>query len=68
MNLECKLLKKIRFGDHIMFAGTVVAGKTTNEKPLVYHIGKYWELTKMVKRVSKKKRQFMKGIVENYKK
>jgi flavin reductase (DIM6/NTAB) family NADH-FMN oxidoreductase RutF len=45
MNAECKLMKQIELGDHIMFVGEVVEiSADENIKPLIYHNGKYRQI------------------------
>ena len=45
MNAECRLMKQIELGDHIMFVGEVVEiSADENIKPLIYHSGRYWQL------------------------
>jgi len=45
MNAECKLMKQIELGDHVMFVGEVVEiSADENIKPLIYHNGRYRQI------------------------
>ncbi|MBI4163221.1 MAG: flavin reductase family protein [Candidatus Aenigmarchaeota archaeon] len=44
-NFECKVVKEIELGDHIMFVGEVVHISVTDKEPIVLSQGKYWKLT-----------------------
>ncbi|MGE5782152.1 MAG: flavin reductase family protein [Nitrososphaerales archaeon] len=68
LNVECKLLREIKFGDHIMFIGEVVHAVQNPEKQsLIYHDGKYWSLQPLVK-PSHEERERIRNVVKKYRK
>lgn len=67
LNVECKLLKIVEFGDYLMFVGEAVeASKDLNIEPLAYHDGKYWQMTTPLEKPSQEERQKLGEIVEKY--
>lgn len=44
LNIECKLIKEMILGDHVMLVGEVIEAKPGTKDPLVYHRLKYWNL------------------------
>ncbi|MEK6909708.1 MAG: flavin reductase family protein, partial [Candidatus Aenigmatarchaeota archaeon] len=65
VNIECKLVKSITLGDHVMFVGEVVeASNNPKKEPLAYHKGKYWIMNTNVVKPSDKERERIKTIVE----
>ncbi len=68
VNIECKLHRTIKLGDHTMFVGEVVAASSAQKEPLAYHKGRYWIMNKNIKKPSDKKRQQIRNTVEKYKK
>ena len=69
LNVECKLVKEITLGDHIMFVGEVVDALLSNGKePLAYHDGKYWKITQTIEKPNEKEREKIKKIIEKHKK
>ncbi len=69
MNAECKLLKEIPLGDHIMFVGEVVEASNNRDKePLAYHKGKYWIMDNNVEKPSHEEREKTKKVVDKFKK
>ncbi len=49
LNIECRLVKRIRLGDHVMLAGEVLeATMGSGKEPLAYHGGKYWRLGEQI--------------------
>ncbi len=68
-NFECKLIKKIKLGDHTLFVGEVVKASVNKDKqPLVYHKGKYWVLEKTIQKPEKEKIEEINQIIEKFKK
>ena len=66
LNVECKLIREIKFGDHIMFIGEVVyAVQNPEKKSLIYHDRKYWSLQPLVK-PSQEERERIRKIVEKH--
>ena len=44
-SMECRVMEKIKLGDHTMFAGEVLSAVSNpDRKPLVFNDGKYWVL------------------------
>lgn len=71
LNLECKLAKKIKLGDHTMFVGEVVESyPPLNKEPLVYHGQKYWRLgaNANIPRTDDNEMEGIKNIVEKHRK
>ena len=69
INVECKLVKEVPLGDHIMFIGEVLTATNNPKKePLAYHKGRYWIMDKNVEKPSEKQQEKIKNIVEKYKK
>ena len=69
VNLECKLLQEIILGDHTLFVGEVLEGSfNSEEKPLAYHHGKYWNMTSTLEKPTNELREKIKILFENNKK
>ncbi|MDP3765809.1 MAG: flavin reductase family protein [Nanoarchaeota archaeon] len=69
LNVECKLVKKIKLGTHTMFVGEVVeAYPVSGKTPLVYHSQKYWKLGENIPIPSEQEMHRIKSIVENHSK
>ncbi len=43
-NIECKLVKSIKLGDHVMFVGGALEVSASEKEAIAYHGGKYFEL------------------------
>ena len=68
MNVECRLHKKIRLGDHITFVGEVVELYPAGSKePLVYHGQKYFKLGESMQRPGQNETDGIKSVVEKHK-
>jgi len=69
LNVECKFIKELDLGDHIMFVGEVLIAKNNpDKKPLGLHSGKYWKMTSPLEKPSQEERDKMKEIAEKNKK
>jgi flavin reductase (DIM6/NTAB) family NADH-FMN oxidoreductase RutF len=69
VNIECKLIKEIAFGDHTTFVGEVVEASDNPEKaPLAYHAGKYFVMNTNVPMPSDEERERTRKIIEKHKK
>ena len=68
LNAECKVIKEIELGDHVMIVGEVVALQVNGKEPLAYHKGQYWTMDKNVKKPSDKERERIISVVEKHKK
>jgi len=64
LNVECKLIKEITFGDHIMFVGEVVDKFISEKEPVVYNQHRFWTLEKNVPKPSDEEREKIKNVVE----
>ena len=64
LNIECKLIKEITLGDHIMFVGEVLETKhDINKEPLVYHNLKYYKLGEIIQKPDDKELEKVKELV-----
>ena len=52
LQIECRLVKTVVLGDHVMFVGEAVATKIDDKEPLALHAGKYWKLTTQIPKPS----------------
>lgn len=68
LNAECKVIKEIQLGDHMMVVGEVVEMKASNKEPIAYHQGRYWILNTNVKKPSDEERERIASITEKHKK
>ena len=69
MNAECKLLKKIKLGDHTTFVGKVVELYPASRKePLVYHGQKYWKLGQNIPKPQQDELGRIGKVIEKHKK
>ena|SRR3989344_480962 len=68
LNAECKVIKEIELGDHVMVVGEVVALRINGKEPLAYHKSQYWTIDKNVKKPSDKERERIISVVEKHKK
>ena len=69
LNAECKLIKEIDLGDHIMFVGEVIEASINKEKtPLALHKGQYGQVEFNIPKPTQEEREKMTKIIEKYKK
>jgi len=69
LNLECKLVKQIELGDHMMLVGEVINAELNKGKePLAYNRLKFWKLEKNIEKPSEKELERIKNIVQENKK
>ncbi len=66
LNLECKVIKKIGLGDHIMFVGEIISAATSEKEPLAYHKGRYWKMETQLEKPSEKEREKIRQILEKH--
>lgn len=60
MTVECKVIKIVDLGDHVMFVAEVLAASANKDRfPLIYHKGKYWEVGE---RITKPDRDYLNRI------
>lgn len=67
MNAECKLVKEITLGDHVMLVGEVVEASAGKE-PFAYHKGEYWKLNTSIEKPTEKERAKIREIIERHRK
>ena len=69
VQLECKLVKKIKLGDHTTFIGEIVeVYPFSGKQPLIYHNQKYWKFGDSIPRPSEEEMKRIKGIVVKHSK
>ena len=69
LNLECKLFKEIKLGDHVMFVGEVIhANLNKNKEPLLYHKVKYWKIGENIPKPTQEELDKIRSVVEKHKK
>jgi len=67
LNIECKLIKKIKLGDHVMLIGEILEVHPAKGETLVYYKDKYWNAQPHHKPDDSEKNE-MKDIFEKHKK
>ena len=69
VQLECKLVNKIKLGDHTTFVGEVVeAYPLSGKAPLVYYDQKYWRMGDHIPKPPEEELDKIKRVIEKYKK
>ncbi|MCX6815784.1 MAG: flavin reductase family protein [Candidatus Aenigmarchaeota archaeon] len=68
LNIECKLIKEEKIGDHTMFIGEVLDASAADKKPLIYHGLKYWTLGEQIQKPGPDVMEKIKKLNEKYKK
>ena len=68
LSIECKLVKSIPLGDHIMFIGEALATKMGEKEPLALHAGKYWKLETSIAKPEQKELDRISAIVKKHSK
>lgn len=68
LNAECKLIKAIELGDHMMFVGEVVEASLTNKEPILYYGGKYYRVGEQTQKPPQEVRNKIEKLVEKYRK
>ncbi len=67
MNAECKVIKSLPIGDHVMFVGEVIeASNNAGKESLAYYKGKFWTLENGAVKPSQKERDGIRGTVEKF--
>ena len=65
LNIECKVIKEIELGDHIMFVGEVLDAVAEDTKePLVYHNLKFFKLGEQLHKPEQKELDRIAKIIE----
>lgn len=69
LNVECKLIKTLNIGSHVIFIGEVAEAYTPSGKePLIYHNQKYWKLGSDIPSPDESEMNRIKNTVDKYKK
>ncbi|MSR86374.1 flavin reductase family protein [Candidatus Woesearchaeota archaeon] len=68
LNIECKLVKTVVLGDHVMFVGEALATKLGEKEPIVLHAGKYWKLETSIAKPSPVDMEKQAKVIGKYKK
>lgn len=68
LTIECKLVKKIAVGSHIMFIGEALATKLGDKEPLALHAGKYWKLETSIPKPAQGELDRISAIIKKHKK
>ena len=66
-NIECKLVKKIKTGDHTLLIGEAVDISVSEEKPIVYSSGKYWKFGEQIQKPSQNELDNINALIEKHK-
>lgn len=67
LNVECRLIKKIILGDHVMLVGEALeTAVNTEKKPLAYYQGKYWRMDTNIPKPSDDERGRIRAAVEKW--
>ncbi|MBI2101860.1 flavin reductase [Candidatus Woesearchaeota archaeon] len=67
LNLECKLFKEIKLGDHVMLVGEVIeASLNKSKEPLAYHEVKYWKIGENIPKPPQEELERIKIIIEKH--
>ena len=67
-NIECRLVKEMPLGDHTMFVGEAVVISGTEEKPTIYHHGKYWKTGEQIMKPRQEELDIIRKLIEKHKK
>jgi flavin reductase (DIM6/NTAB) family NADH-FMN oxidoreductase RutF len=68
LNMECKVVGEVEAGDHVVFVGEVINGKSNNGEPVLYAAGKYWGLGQQVMKPGQEVLDKINSLVEKNKK
>lgn len=65
-NIECKLVKTVPLGDHVMFVGEALEASSTEKESMAYHGGKYYRLGKQVKKPQQEVLDKIREVLERH--
>ena len=68
MNAECRLVREMEIGDHLMLVGEALFVGAGDEEPIGYHNGMYWKMSENISKPSDAERKKIKETVEKYRK
>lgn len=66
LNVECKLIKAEKLGDHTMFIGEIVEASATEKEPLIYSKGMYWHFGSPVDKPAQAVQDKIQKLAEKY--
>lgn len=67
LSIECRLLKDVELGDHVMMVGEVLESSLNKGKePLAYHKLKYWKIGENIPKPQQEELERIKAIVEKH--
>ncbi len=58
-NIECRLVKKVAAGDHVLLVGEALEAMAADKRPIIYSAGKYWGFGEQIQ---KPHQEFLDGI------
>ena len=67
-NIECKLVKKVTTGDHILLIGEAVETSASGKRPIIYSSGKYWKFGEQIKKPHQEFLDNIDKLLEKHKK
>lgn len=67
LNMECKVINEIPAGDHVIFVGEVVEGKSNDKLPILYNLGKYFGVGQQVMKPNQEDLDRINSLVEKNK-
>jgi len=65
LNIECKLIKKVKLGDHVLLVGEIVECSPAKGESLVYYKGEYWNVKPHHKPDDSERKEF-KAVFEKH--
>ncbi len=68
MTAECKLVKIIEIGSHMIFFGEVLEAAADGQEPLAYHKGRYWKLTEKIQKPSAEEKEKIDTVIKKHSK
>lgn len=68
VQMECKIIKKIPAGDHVVFLAEVLDANSTGKTPLLYHAGKFYTVGEIIQKPSPEGLEKIREIIMKHKK
>ena len=69
VQLECKLVKTLKLGDHTTFVGEVIEAYLLSGKaPIVYYNQKYWKIGDNIPKPAPEEIERINSVIEKHKK
>ena len=67
LSIECRLLKDVELGDHVMMVGEVIdVSLNKGKEPLAYYKVKYWKIGDNIPKPQQEELERIKAIVEKH--